>query len=865
MESLHRFNSTVSQRSRITVALLNDRLYYGYPIEVFQGVKKAAQEHNIHLICVAGGIPNDPTGEHLPGTVLYGLVGSQNVDGVLVMSGLLSTFLSRSALLAFYRQYHHLPLVSLGIPIPGYPSLLVDNYSGMHSAVSHLIEVHKCRKIACIRGPEGHQEAEERYRAYADALTQHGLPVSPELITVGTFMPESGKAAIAMLQDERQVQFDAIVAGNDWMLNGAVTALRKRNIQVPEQVAAVGFDDLDESRCANPPLTTVRQPFSQMGLRAIELLLAQIAGEKVPEITMVPTELVVRQSCGCHFAEAVQAEILPEYSSISVDGDSYQKRLSSHQHVILAEIHQATNGGTGKFQPHWLERLLRGYTIELEEPTAKTFLPALNTILQQAVEADCDISRWQTVLSVLRRHSLALLKQSELLLRAEHLWQQARVVIAETVRLEREARELRVKQQNQLLRQIGARLLTTFELKVLLKILSQELPTLDIPYCFLGLYENSKSYEDGDLAPKYITLMPVCNDKHQTVIPPEGKHFPSNQLLPKELLPRDRASAMVLVPLYFQREQLGFIFFEDHFQEPTIYNALRVEISNALQGALLVDRLQTHAQQLAAANKEIQVLNAQLKEDNLRMGAELEVSQRIQQMMLPSKEELQQIEGLDIVGYMKPAGEIGGDYYDVLTHDGKIHIGVGDVTGHGLESGLLMLMTQTAIRTLIESGEMDATTFLNTINRTLYKNIQRMQVDKMLTLVFLNYQDGRLRIIGQHEDVLVIRQGGKIERIDTLDLGFPLGLECDISNFIAEATIFLGDGESVVLYTDGITEAENRQRTMYGLERLCGVLSRHWQQSAEQIKEAVLNDVTRHIGDHIIYDDLTLVVFKQRN
>jgi sigma-B regulation protein RsbU (phosphoserine phosphatase) len=82
---------------------------------------------------------------------------------------------------------------------------------------------------------------------------------------------------------------------------------------------------------------------------------------------------------------------------------------------------------------------------------------------------------------------------------------------------------------------------------------------------------------------------------------------------------------------------------------------------------------------------------------------------------------------------MKPADEVGGDYYDVLKEDGVIHIGIGDVTGHGLESGVLMLMTQTVIRTLIEHGETDPVAFVNTLNRTIYKNVHRMRTDKTLT------------------------------------------------------------------------------------------------------------------------------------
>jgi PAS domain S-box-containing protein len=276
------------------------------------------------------------------------------------------------------------------------------------------------------------------------------------------------------------------------------------------------------------------------------------------------------------------------------------------------------------------------------------------------------------------------------------------------------------------------------------------------------------------------------------------------------------------------------------------------------------EELQKHAHELAAAYEEIHILNTQLQEENLRMSAELDVSRRIQQMVLPSPQELQQIPDLDIVGYMQPADEVGGDYYDVLDERGTVHVGIGDVTGHGLESGILMLMTQTAIRTLIEHGETDPKTFLTTLNRVILKNAQRMGVDKTLTFTLLQYQAGHIHIVGQHEEILILRQGGQIERVDTLDLGFPIGLEIDIAKFVDDAAIRLQPGESVVLYTDGITEAENPDNQMYGIDRLCAVLSQHWDRSAEVMKQAVIADVTSHIGTQKVYDDVTLVVLKQQ-
>lgn len=299
-------------------------------------------------------------------------------------------------------------------------------------------------------------------------------------------------------------------------------------------------------------------------------------------------------------------------------------------------------------------------------------------------------------------------------------------------------------------------------------------------------------------------------------------------------------------------------------------------------GALLMPALPGHARD--ELGQLVNSLNAMLvaaqqgldqrdkaQAENLRLGTELEVSRRIQQMVLPTLGELERIPGLDVAAYMEPATEVGGDYYDILQgDDGQVRIGIGDVTGHGLESGVVMLMTQSAVRTLVTSQEPDAVRTLDILNRTIYHNTQRMGCDKNLTLALLDYRPGgtdtaagHLRVSGQHESVIVVRRDGTVELVDTVDLGMPLGLVDDIGAFVAETDITLQSGDTVVLYTDGITEAADPHHNLYGLERLCEVVQAQAGRSAAAIKDAVIADVKRHVGTQPLYDDLTLIVMKQ--
>ena len=134
-------------------------------------------------------------------------------------------------------------------------------------------------------------------------LTERGIAIDPALISPGEFVRSSGSEAIRTLIDERQVEFDAVVAANDVTAFGAVEALAARGLRVPQDVVVVGFDDIAAARFFSPPLTTVRQPLRDQGLIAAEQVLALLRGEPPPSRTTLRTQLVVRQ---CNHQQATQ-------------------------------------------------------------------------------------------------------------------------------------------------------------------------------------------------------------------------------------------------------------------------------------------------------------------------------------------------------------------------------------------------------------------------------------------------------------------------------------------------------------------------------------------------------------------------------
>ena len=105
-----------------------------------------------------------------------------------------------------------------------------------------------------------------------------------------------------------------------------------------------------------------------------------------------------------------------------------------------------------------------------------------------------------------------------------------------------------------------------------------------------------------------------------------------------------------------------------------------------------------------------------------------------------------------------------------------------------------MIMAQTAIRTLFTHNETDPVKLLQTVNQTLFDNVERMNSGKNMSLSLLEYRDNTLRLSGQHEEVILVRFSGEVERIDTIELGFPIALEADITDFLATTEIQLNSG-----------------------------------------------------------------------
>jgi serine phosphatase RsbU (regulator of sigma subunit) len=239
-----------------------------------------------------------------------------------------------------------------------------------------------------------------------------------------------------------------------------------------------------------------------------------------------------------------------------------------------------------------------------------------------------------------------------------------------------------------------------------------------------------------------------------------------------------------------------------------------------------------------------------------RLKKEIDLAQHIQTSILPRT---LAVPGLELVATMRPTAEVGGDYYDVLPVEGGCWIGMGDVAGHGLDAGLVMLMTQSIVAALVcRDPSASPRDIVCVLNEVLFDNIRnRLRRDDHATLMILHYdRSGAVRFAGAHEDIVIYRAASRrCEFVETP--GTWVGGRRDIRAGTVDTPLSLAPGDVMLLYTDGVIELRNAEGEQFGVERLAAELERVHDTPVEAIQDHLLK-VLGAWG--VADDDVTVMV-----
>jgi signal transduction histidine kinase/DNA-binding LacI/PurR family transcriptional regulator len=594
---------THNQKTRPTIGLLLDSINDNtakYQTMIWKGISDAAQILDVNLICFVGGTLSVSfsisESQH---NAVYKLPGPDNIDGLIIV-GTLGIQISSNEFADFQRRYHPLPTVSFGVRLENLPCIVAGNRKGLHDVITHLFKVHGCDRIGFIRGPIGVPDADERYHAYVVTLAEYNIPFDPLLVAPGNFLPQTGAEAVKLLLEERKLrpgkELKAIVAANDYMALGALEELERRGFIVPYDMAVVGFDDIEHCIAATSSLTTVSQPISEMAMKAVEMLLAKISGKEVSEQIIVPTKLVIRQSCGCSYSTIVSTE-----KEISPAAQTQIKKLTEQRDRIIARIKQAVDAHAGRSlsTSDWPAQLINAFIASLiDKGKPDTFLNTLDSMIHQTAKQVKDLFMWHEVVSILRQFTLPYLKGT-ILSKAIDLYTQACILIGEIIPHAPAQQRLGARQRANRLYCSSQALITQLDMAALMDVAAVELPQLGIPQCYFSMYENTV------LRPGYSRLILAYNENGRHM-GEEGKVFPSCQLVPYGLLPDNKCYHLMVDALYFRDEKYGFIVFGVGPMDGIIYATLRAQISGALKGVLLLKERRRAEQKLARSNQELE-------------------------------------------------------------------------------------------------------------------------------------------------------------------------------------------------------------------------------------------------------------------
>ena len=578
------------QRKVIALLMNSEGLRDDYQGGLRRGVELACAERDVDLWVFASRADahaRDQTLEHL-----LGLIDPEHIDGVVVAAGCIASTSEAWRTTASLRRQGVTHLCSIGQSCADIPAVLVDNQRGTMRLVEHLVEEHNRRRFLYLGGPQGHEEAEQRRSGFLAALERHGIQLDPSAFLYGDWSVAFGTDAMQE-QIRKKVGFDAVVAANDDTALGALAVLRAVGIRCPEDVSVVGFDDAASARFCHPPLTTVSQPLVRLGGLGVNKVIQSWDGQIAPESSMLDTELVLRESCGCHPTNLLRS------TTASRRRGRVRRTPLDEIRELLRPIFDSTNQ-----RERWSGELIEAAAAEMKGRTG-TLGRVLNSLILRIPNPHVPLYELQRIVTCLRDAAV----DNGLTQSVEEAFHAARVLVGSHSYRREGEKHLRNEYLLAELRLSWERLATSLSLPSLRRVLASELPHFGILNAVVSLYDQ------GD--PR--TLVPlVCVRNGVRCDLPEIPYRTSN-MLPPDAFDSDRRRSLTVLPLTFEFQQLGIAVLELP-QGLDVYSLLREQIGSAIKTALLHQEMLAKERLNALVQEEKRVTAERLRSLSLVAG-----------------------------------------------------------------------------------------------------------------------------------------------------------------------------------------------------------------------------------------------------
>lgn len=274
-----------------TIALIfpntpHNAFTHPYFVSLLEGISEVLVQHNFHLLVSTSRSETDESASYDK------ILRNRRADGIILWPASIKDrnivkIIESDFPVVYLGKWHHDEIITVER----------DEFGGAYMATDHLLKLGR-KQIVHISGPLEYQVSIDRLEGYKQALLDHKIWYDPSLVVERDYTMDSGRDAIVKLR-ESGVAYDAVFAGNDMMAIGAIKQLQKWGVSIPKDVSVVGCDNINMAAIVDPALTTIYQPMQQIGTIAAEKLIAHLTNQDVGQIqTVVPTRLIVRESCG---------------------------------------------------------------------------------------------------------------------------------------------------------------------------------------------------------------------------------------------------------------------------------------------------------------------------------------------------------------------------------------------------------------------------------------------------------------------------------------------------------------------------------------------------------------------------------------
>ncbi|MFW5684925.1 MAG: substrate-binding domain-containing protein [Spirochaetota bacterium] len=542
-----------------------------YPTAIWTGVDDRAREIDVNLFLMAGGSFNAESATDMQQAEIYDFLGSPRIDGFVLATTVYTKYRSLDWVRNYFDSYGK-PYTSIGVAVPDRPSVLIENRQGLRDLLDHLMDEHGYRKVAFIRGPANHDEAEARFGCYKDALRKYSIPFNAELTEIGNFTRENGREVMAKMLDRLGGPPEAVAAANDYMALGAMDVLEERGYAVPRDCAVVGFDDIEEARFHSRPLSTVMQPFGEQGAAALDLLVDTLEQRRVDPVRELPTVPVIRSSCGC-----LSAAVL-ELSRVETPDDA---AASLDSRTVLSWMPEwfRSKPAASELARSIVDLLANGKTASVGE---EAVLHELERILAGQVRTVHPLGEWNSFVTSLH----AAVSRGAVTPRASAFMQKLRMIIGDF----RERRQVAAKNELSAgftaLQGVLLDLVSSFDAEKIYSAVETRVPALGFPSVFLSLFDSTATFTPG-------SKLDVPDESHLTVAYEQGRvgrvrreeTHPTLELVPETELPKGRRYALLLQMLTFGFTHFGVMLSEIGPRDIQMHITIKSQIASALQAA----------------------------------------------------------------------------------------------------------------------------------------------------------------------------------------------------------------------------------------------------------------------------------------